>query len=94
MYGLITSMLVMPENREALLSLLASGASDLPGRVSYVIAADAEDPSLVWVTEAWESAQSQSSSLDLSHVKEAAAAAKRVVLGFGTRVETEPISVG
>jgi len=94
MYGLITSMLVLPENREALLNALASGASNLPGCASYVIAADAEDPSLVWVTEVWESAQAQSSSLELSHVKEAAAAAKRVVLGFGTRVETAPISVG
>lgn len=90
MYGLVGSMLVLPENRDTLLSALERGSVDLPGCLSYVIAADAEDPSLVWVTEVWESREAHAASLDLDHVKEAISEAKHVLLGFGTRVETEP----
>ncbi|WP_430868103.1 putative quinol monooxygenase [Demequina aurantiaca] len=90
MYGLIGSILVLPENRDTLLSALERGSVDLPGCVSYVVAADAEDPSLVWVTEVWDSAQAHAASLELDHVRAAIADAKPVVLGFGTRVETEP----
>ncbi len=93
MYGLMGSMLVLPENRGVLLSALADASADLPGCLSYVVAADAEDPSLVWVTEVWESKEAHAASLELDHVKAAIAAAKPVILGFGTRVETAPVSV-
>lgn len=93
MYGLIGSMLVLPENRGALLAALTTASADLPGCVSYVVAADAEDPSLVWVTEAWDSAAAHQASLELDHVKAAIAEAKPFILGFGNRVETAPVSV-
>lgn len=93
MYGLIGSMLVLPENRGELLSALAEASADLPGCLSYVVAADADDPSLVWVTEAWESKEAHAASLELEHVKAAIARAKPVLLGFGTRVETTPVSI-
>lgn len=92
MYGLIGSMLVLPENRDELLRALGEASVDLPGCLSYVVAADAEDPSLVWVTETWESAEAHAASLELDHVKAAIAQAKHVLLGFGTRVETTPVS--
>lgn len=94
MYGLITSMLVLPENRDALLGALTLGSTDLPGCMSYVVAADAEDPSVVWVTEVWESTAAHAASLELDQVQAAIAEAKPWLVGFGQRVETVPVSNG
>ena len=93
MYGLITSMLVLADNRDALLAAVGKGASDLPGCVSYVVAADTEDPSLVWVTEVWDSVEAHAASLELDQVKEAIAQARPFLLGFGIRVETETSAI-
>lgn len=93
MYGLITSMLVLPKNRDSLLRTLSTGSTNLPGCVSYVVAADAEDTSVVWVTEVWASAAAHTASLELAEVKEAMAEARPLVVGFGKRVTTAPTSV-
>jgi quinol monooxygenase YgiN len=93
MYGLISSMLVLPENRTVLTRALRSGSVDLPGCLSYVVADDAEDSSIVWVTEVWEDKEAHAASLELDHVKAAIAEAKHVIIGFGSRVETDPVKI-
>lgn len=90
MYGLITSMLVLAQNRQTLIDAVSAGSVDLPGCLSYVVAEDAEDSSVVWVTEVWESADAHRASLDLEQVKAGIALARPVLIGFGTRVETSP----
>jgi len=62
----------------------------MPGCLSYVVAEDAEDETLVWVTEVWESEAAHDASLQLPQVQAAIAAAKHVVLGFGNRHVTTP----
>jgi quinol monooxygenase YgiN len=84
-YGLIGSMMTLPENRAALVEALLEGSVDLPGCLSYVVAEDAEDASLVWVSEVWDSETSHAASLDLPVVKDAIAKARHVLIGFGPR---------
>lgn len=85
MYGLIGSMMVLPENRATLIDALLEGSAELPGCLSYVVAEDAEDESLVWVSEVWDSAGSHAASLELPAVQAAIAKARPVLIGFGPR---------
>ncbi len=55
MYGLIGRMNVVPGQRDALAAILLEGTRDMPGCLSYVIAADATDPDALWITEVWDS---------------------------------------
>ena len=92
MYGLIGSIMALPEHRGELIAALLDGSRDLPDCHSYVVAADVEDPSLVWVTEVWESKRAHDASLELDHVQEAIARAKHVIIGFGPRHETQVVA--
>lgn len=85
MYGLIGSLLTLPENRPMLVEALLTASARLPGCISYVVSEDAEDASLVWVSEVWDSQQSHAAALELPAVKEAIAAARPLLLGFGAR---------
>lgn len=85
MYGLIGSMMTLPENRATLIEALLDGCADLPGCVSYVVAEDAEDDSVVWVSEVWESEEAHAASLELPAVQAAIARARPVLVGFGPR---------
>ncbi|PKQ27176.1 MAG: antibiotic biosynthesis monooxygenase [Actinobacteria bacterium HGW-Actinobacteria-4] len=85
MYGLIGSLMVLPENRATLVEALLEGSADLPGCVSYVVAEDVEDESLVWVSEVWDSESSHAAALELPTVKESIVKARHVLIGFGPR---------
>ncbi len=85
MYGLIGSMMTLPENRATLVAALLEGCTDLPGCVSYVVAEDVEDESVLWVSEVWDSEESHAASLELPAVQAAIAKARPVLVGFGPR---------
>ncbi|MEX0913674.1 MAG: antibiotic biosynthesis monooxygenase [Demequina sp.] len=87
MYGLTGSLMVLPENRQALVEALLEGARDMPGCVSYAVGEDTEDESVVWVSEVWVSRQSHSEALTLPHVREAIERARPLLVGFGARHE-------
>jgi len=91
LYGLIGKMKVVPGERDALISILLEGLSDMPGCLSYVVAKDPTDADAIWVTEVWNSRSSHESSLSLPSVKSAIARGKPLIAGFGERFETEPI---
>jgi quinol monooxygenase YgiN len=90
MYGFIGQMKAVPGERERLIALLTGSSADMPGCVSYVIAADRDDPDSIWITEIWDSAESHAASLELPAVREAIGQAKPLIAGFGVRAETEP----
>lgn len=90
MYGLIGAIRATAGHREDLIAALAHGSADLPGNELYAIAADANDPDLVWVTEHWQSPEHHSASLALPHVQQAIAQARPHIAGFESRVETDP----
>lgn len=92
MYGLIGQMLAVPGERAQLMKLLAASSGDMPGCISYVVAADRDDLDSIWITEVWDSAESHAASLDLPQVSEAITRARPLIAGFGTRAETEPLA--
>lgn len=55
MYGLIAQMKATPENRDALIAILAAATGNMPGNLAYVIAEDKADGDALWVTEIWDS---------------------------------------
>jgi quinol monooxygenase YgiN len=92
MYGLIGQMQAVPGERAQLMKLLTGSSGNMPGCISYVIAADKDDADSIWITEIWDSAESHKASLDLPRVQEAIAKARPLIAGFGVRVETEPLA--
>jgi quinol monooxygenase YgiN len=91
MYGLIGKMLATPNNRDALVTLLLEGTAAMPGCLSYVIATDPKDANAIWITEAWDSAESHAASLKLPAVQQTIARARPLIAGFGERFETVPV---
>ena len=91
MYGLIGKMLASPGNRDALVALLLEGTGDMPGCLSYVVATDPADPNAIWITEAWDSADSHAASLTLPAVQQTIARARPLIAGFGERFVTTPV---
>lgn len=90
MYGLIGKMLAQPGHRDQLIELLLAGTSDMPGCLSYVVAADVTNPNAIWITEVWDSPASHGASLQLPAVQTAIAKARPLIAGFGERFETQP----
>lgn len=89
-YGLIGQMLVAPENRDALVSILVEGTRDMPGCLSYQVAKDASRPDAIWVTEVWTDKDSHANSLKLPAVQAAIAKGRPLITGMGIRAETIP----
>jgi quinol monooxygenase YgiN len=91
MYGLIGKIRTHPGQRDAFAAILLKATRAMPGCLSYIIATDPADADALWITEAWDSAQSHKASLGLPAVKEALAAGRPLIAGFGERFETTPI---
>jgi len=87
---LIGQMLVAPENRDALVSILVEGTRDMPGCLSYQVAKDASRPDAIWVTEVWTDKDSHANSLKLPAVQAAIAKGRPLITGMGIRAETIP----
>ncbi|HEV2641816.1 MAG TPA: putative quinol monooxygenase [Candidatus Elarobacter sp.] len=91
MYGLIAKMIAVPGERDALVAILLEGVADMPGCLSYVVAADPADTNALWITEVWDSKTSHDASLSLPSVRSAIARGKPLIVGFGDRVVTTPM---
>lgn len=91
MYGLIGKMTAKPGQRDALVAILLQSSAAMPGCLSYVIARDAGDPDLLWITEAWDSAESHANSLKLPAVQAAIAQARPMIAGMEMVATTEPV---
>ncbi|MBA3851989.1 MAG: antibiotic biosynthesis monooxygenase [Chloroflexi bacterium] len=91
MYGLIGKMMAVSGQRDALTAILLEGTSDMPGCLSYIIAADPTDDDAIWITEAWLDQESHAASLTLPAVRAAIAQGMPLIAGFGERFETAPV---
>ena len=91
MYGLIGKMNATPGNRDALVALLLEASGDMPGCLSYIVAADPSDPNAIWITEAWDSQESHAASLKLPAVQQVIGRARPLIAGFGERFVTTPV---
>ena len=91
MYGLIVKMNAVSGQRDRLVEILLESSQPLPGNLSYVVTADPTDPNGLWITEAWDSAESHKASLKLDVVQTTIAKARPLIAGFSNRVETLPL---
>lgn len=92
MHGLISQLMVLPEQRGALLRILAAGTKAMPGCLSYVVAEDASRDDAVWITEVWTDAESHAASLALPAVRDAMAQGRPLITEMGTRTTTRPVA--
>jgi len=91
MYGLIARLTIVPGKRDEMIRLLRESAADMPGCFSYVVAKDAVDENVLWVTEIWDSQASHDASLLLPSVKNAIPQAKGLIAGFERVAVTTPV---
>jgi quinol monooxygenase YgiN len=91
MFGLITKFKTAAGQRDALIAILTTGATSMPGCLSYIVAKDAAEADAVWITEVWNSRESHQASLALPAVQQAIAKGRPLIAGFGARFETDPV---
>lgn len=91
MYGLIVKMTILPGKRDEMIRVLKESGADMPGCLSYVVANDAADENVLWVTEVWDSASSHDASLSMPQVKNAIPKAKPLVANFERIAATTPV---
>lgn len=72
-------------------AVLSEYTAGMPGCFSYVVARDAADENIVWVTGIWDSMASPDASLKLPAVLEGIACAKPMIAGFERIAVTEPV---
>ena len=64
----------------------------MPGNLAYLIAEDTANPDSIWITEVWQTQADHAASLALPAVQATIAKARPLIAGFGTRVETRPVT--
>ena len=92
MYGLIAKLTAIPGKRDELIAILEKGTRNMSGCWSYILAKDAADENVVWVTEIWDSEASHDASLTLPAVKDAIAQGKPLIAGFEKVAVTNPVA--
>lgn len=90
MYGRIGKIVAVPGERDALAEILLENAGEMPGCLSYVVAADVEDSDVLWVTEVWESEEKHQASLSLPAVRDAMERGRPLIADVGEAVVTTP----
>ncbi|MEQ8298919.1 MAG: putative quinol monooxygenase [Hyphomonas sp.] len=91
MYGLIGKFTSTDGDRERLAEILLNGLRDMPGCLSYIVANDPADANALWITEAWDSADSHKASLDIPSVQAAIKEGRPLIVGMQRIAETTPL---
>lgn len=91
MHGLIGRMKATPGSRDRLAAILMEGTGGMPGCLSYVVAADPDDPDALWITEVWTSAEAHRASLELPDVQDAIRRGRPLIAGFDSQTVTRPL---
>jgi quinol monooxygenase YgiN/catechol 2,3-dioxygenase-like lactoylglutathione lyase family enzyme len=92
MFGLIRKMAAAEGRRDELVAILAESAGEMSGRLSYVVAKDSADASILWVTEVWDSAASHRASLRSPAVRAAIARTGPLIASMEVLASTEPVA--
>ena len=59
MFGQINRITAVAGKRDEVIGLVMSGSDKMPGCCSYIVARDADNVDVIWVTEVWDSAASE-----------------------------------
>ena len=90
MFGQINKITTVPGKRAEVVRLVKSGSNSMPGCHSYIVAKDAQDADVIWVSEVWDSAEMQKASMDIPNIKESVEEAMAMIAGFETIATTIP----
>lgn len=91
MFGMIGKISVTREGRAIVLQALQDNAARMDGCLSYIVAEDAQDETLIWVTEVWRDEAAHQASLHLPSVQAAIATARPHMTGFEKIASTHPV---
>jgi quinol monooxygenase YgiN len=92
MYGLIVKLKIISGRRDDVIRLLHGSTIGMPGRFSYIVAKDATDEDLIWVTEIWDTVASHDASLSLPSVRNVFPQVKPLVAAFDKVAVTIPVA--
>ena len=84
-------MIAAPEQRDALARILVEATAEMPGCLSFIVAADAGRDDALWITEAWTSKESHDASFSLPKVAAGLEKGRALITGVGARAETTPV---
>lgn len=90
MWGMVAKITLVPGKRDEMIAILKESAAHMPGCLNYIVAKDAADENVVWVTEVWDSMASHDASLSLPAVQSAIPRAKVIVSNF-EKIVTNPV---
>lgn len=90
MFGQINRITAVAGKRDEVERLVRSGSDQMPGCRSYIVAKDAGDADVIWVTEVWDNAEMHAASMDIPEVKAAVTQAMPMIAGFETVATTVP----
>ncbi|GFO83385.1 MAG: antibiotic biosynthesis monooxygenase [Methyloceanibacter sp.] len=90
MIGFINRITTVSGERDKVMSLVLEGSDRMDGCRSYIVAADAGNPDIIWVTEIWDDAEKQQASLENPIVKAAIEQAMPLIAGFENVATTAP----
>lgn len=91
MFGQINKITAVAGKRDELVRLVLTGSDQMPGCRFYIVAIDADDAHTIWVTEVWDSVESQKASMAIPSVKASVEEAMSMIADFETVATTIPI---
>ncbi len=92
MYGLIVKLTSVAGRRDDLIAQMGGADSHtIAGCLSFIVAADAADENVVWITEVWESQASHEASLKLPPVHAGLVEAENLIAQYEKIATTEPV---
>ncbi|MFY0665079.1 MAG: antibiotic biosynthesis monooxygenase [Natronospirillum sp.] len=92
MIGFINKITAQTGQRDEVMRLILQGSSNMAGCHSYIVAADAEKPDDIWITEVWEDAEAHQASLKNPAVRQSIEQAMPMIAGFESVATTVPSS--
>ena len=93
MFGLIVKLTSAPGRRSDLIALMGGDDSHtIPGCLSFIVAEDATDENILWITEVWQSQAAHQASLDAPPIKESLTGADTLIVAFEKIAATRPVA--
>jgi quinol monooxygenase YgiN len=84
MFGQINRITTVAGKRDEVVQLVLSGSDNMPGCRSYLVARDADNADIIWVTEVWNSADMHKASMHIPEVEASVEKAMPMIAGFET----------
>ena len=92
MYGLIVRLTSAPGRRDELSDRIGGeDSAQIPGCLSFIVAEDAADLDVLWITEVWTSREHHEASLAAPPIEASLTQADILIAGFEKVATTEPL---